>query len=127
MTTDSDERRSTADPARAPDGPRHGSPVTRRASRAIGMTSSGAATLIRRAPGALATARAGARDATTALQTLPDPALRSLAATSVGIGAGLRLAGAPRLAVAAAVASAMLVGAAIALRPAVAPPGPVTA
>jgi hypothetical protein len=88
-----------------------------RMSRAVGTTSSGAAALIRRAPSALEAVRAGAQDATSALQTLPDPALRSLAATSVGIGAGLRLAGAPRLAVAAAVASAMMVAAAIALRP----------
>ena len=43
--------------------------------------------------------------------------LRWLAAGSVGLGAGLSLAGAPRLVVAAGVAPAVIIGAAIASRP----------
>jgi len=63
------------------------------------------------------TTQAGAQGATSALQALPDPALRWLAATSVGVGAGLSLAGAPRVVVAAGVAPALFAGAAILLRP----------
>jgi hypothetical protein len=110
MTTTASRQYPRGDPASSPGLRGH-------LAGAMRATSSGAATLIRRVPGTVGTARAGARDTTSALQTLPDPTLRSLAATSVGIGAGLRLAGAPRLAVAAAVASAMIVAAAIALRP----------
>ena len=54
---------------------------------------------------------------TTALQSLPDSTLRWIAATSVGLAAGLRLAGAPRLVSAAGAAPALIVGAVIALRP----------
>jgi hypothetical protein len=61
--------------------------------------------------------RAGASDTTTALQVLPDPTLRWLAATSVGLGAGLHLAGVPRVLIAAAVTPAILLGAAIVGRP----------
>jgi hypothetical protein len=61
--------------------------------------------------------RTGASDTTTALQALPDPTLRWLAATSVGLGAGLYLAGVPRGVIAAAVTPAILLGAAIVGRP----------
>jgi hypothetical protein len=73
--------------------------------------------LIRRVPGTIRATRTGAGGTTSALQTLPDPMLRWLAAGSVGLGAGLSLAGAPRLVVAAGVAPALMIGAAIALRP----------
>ena len=61
--------------------------------------------------------RAGAQGTTIVLQTLPDPTLRSLAATSLGLGAGFYLAGAPRLLVAAGIAPALIMGAAMVLRP----------
>jgi hypothetical protein len=61
--------------------------------------------------------RVRAHGTTIALQTLPDPTLRWLAATSVGLGAGLHLAGAPRLVTAAGLAPAAIMGAAIVLRP----------
>ncbi len=61
---------------------------------------------------------AGAQATTTALQTLPDSTLKGFAATSVGLGAGVYLAGGPRLAAAAAVAPAVIMGVAMALRPA---------
>jgi hypothetical protein len=61
--------------------------------------------------------RVGANSTTSALQTLPDPTLRWLAASSAGLSAGFYLAGAPRLVVAAGVAPALIMGAAIVLRP----------
>jgi hypothetical protein len=61
--------------------------------------------------------RDGARATTSALQTLPDSTLRWLAASSVGLGAGLYLAGKKRILIAAGVAPAVIMGAAIALRP----------
>lgn len=79
------------------------------------MTS--ATRLIAHVPKTLNATRIGARDTTSALQTLPDSTLRWLAASSIGVGAGFVLARAPRLAVAAGVAPAVILGAAIALRP----------
>jgi hypothetical protein len=74
-----------------------------------------------RAPGtvhdSVAATKDGARATTTALQTLPDSTLRWLAASSVGLGAGLYLAGKQRLLIIAGVAPAVIMGAAIALRP----------
>jgi hypothetical protein len=77
-------------------------------------------------PGTMHATRAGARGTTSALQTLPDSTLRSLAASSIGLGAGFYLAGAPRLVIAAGVAPALIVGAAIVLRP-IAPVAPAEA
>ena len=77
----------------------------------------GAGVLIARAPRAARATRTGASGTTSALQKMPDPILRWLAAGSVGLGAGLSLAGAPRLVVAAGMAPALIIGAAIASRP----------
>lgn len=74
-------------------------------------------TLAERLPATLRATRTGARDATSTLQELPDPTLRWLAAGSVGLGAGLFLAGRPRLVIAACVAPALALGAAIVARP----------
>lgn len=87
------------------------------------MARRGSANLIARVPGTLRTTRTGAQEATTALQSLPDPTLRTLAASSLGLGAGLFLTGAPRLLIVAGVVPAMFMGAAVALRP-VAPLAP---
>jgi len=84
---------------------------------AVELARTSAATVIERAPGALRAMRAGVGGTTAALQRLPDSTLRWIAATSVGLGAGLRLAGAPRLVSAAGAAPALVVGAVIALRP----------
>ncbi len=70
-------------------------------------------------PGTVRSTRLGADRTTKALQRLPDSKLRWLAASSVGLGAGFYLAGAPRLIAAAGVAPALVMGAAIALRPTV--------
>jgi len=111
------KRRSPSTPAKARDRRRHLASVGRRVSGAIEMARTGATTLIVRMPGIVHATRAGAQGTTSALQTLPDPVLRWLAAGSVGLGAGLSLAGAPRLVRAAGVAPALIMGAAIALRP----------
>jgi hypothetical protein len=76
-----------------------------------------ARTLAGHVPGAIRATRIGAQETTTALQTLPDSTLRWLAASSVGLSAGLRLARAPRIVVAAGAVPALIAGAAIALRP----------
>jgi hypothetical protein len=89
----------------------------RRVSGAIRIARTGVTMFIVRVPGTMHATRAGAHDTTSALQALPDPTLRWLAAGSIGLGAGLSLAGAPRLVVAAGVAPALIMGAAIALRP----------
>ena len=87
-------------------------------SGTIELARASAARLIERAPAVMRATRAGVDGTTAALQTLPDSTLRWIAATSVGLAAGLRLAGAPRLVSAAGAAPALIVGAAMALRPA---------
>lgn len=91
--------------------------VARRASGAIGTARTSAASLVARVPGAMRTTRAGAYDTASALQKLPDPTLRWMAAGSVGLAAGLYLAGLPRLVAAAGAAPALIMGAAVVLRP----------
>lgn len=91
--------------------------VARRVAGVMKSARASAAILIGHVPGTVRATRAGAQDTTNALQTLPDSTLRWLAAGSVGLGAGLRLARAPRIVVAAGVVPALMAGAAIALRP----------
>jgi hypothetical protein len=95
--------------------------ISRRASGAVKSVRAAASKLIGRAPHAMqdtmTATRDGARATTSALQTLPDSTLRWLAASSVGLGAGLYLAGKKRILIAAGVAPAVIMGAAIALRP----------
>jgi hypothetical protein len=61
--------------------------------------------------------RVRANATTSALQILPDSTLQGLAASSVGFGAGFSSPRVPRLVTVAAVAPAMIIGAAIILRP----------
>jgi len=117
MTIAESERRSPGSPAPARERHEHRARAVRRMSGAIELARRGAITVIERVPGAVRATWAGAHGATSALQTLPDSTLRWIAATSVGLGVGLRLAGAPRLVSAAGAAPALIVGAAIALRP----------
>jgi hypothetical protein len=70
-----------------------------------------------RLPWAIGRVRSGAQNTVTRLQTVPDSGLRLLAAASIGFGAGLRLAGAPRLATLAGFAPASILGFAIVSRP----------
>jgi uncharacterized protein YjbJ (UPF0337 family) len=105
--------------ARAPAGdpPSDGESAHRRLSGAVETARTSAATLVERAPGTVRAARAGAREATSALQALPDSTLRWLSGASVGLAAGLTIARAPRLVRAAAAVPALIMGAVIALRP----------
>ena len=80
----------------------------------------GAETVVGHAPQAAGAARAGVHGTAVALQQLPDSTLRSLAASSIGLGAGLYLSGRRRLAIAASVVPALLAGVAI-TRPPVEP------
>ena len=91
--------------------------LARHAAGAVRFTARSAARVIGRVPGTVHATRAGATGTTSALQTLPDSTLRAIAATSVGVGTGFYLARAPRLVIAAGVAPALLMGAAIVLRP----------
>ena len=108
-----------ADGARTPVRRRPGrfAVAMRRVSGAASAVRAGAGMLLDRVPGTVRATRVGASDATSALQTLPDSTLRWLAAGSVGLGAGLFLAGAPRVVIAAGVAPALAMGAAALARP----------
>jgi hypothetical protein len=77
-----------------------------------------------RLPGTLGHVRSGAEGTVTNLQTVPDSGLRLLAAASIGLGAGLRLAGKNRLAALAGFAPASIFGFAIMSRPRPARPEP---
>ena len=70
-----------------------------------------------RIPAVARAARTGALGTNGALQRLPDSTLRWLAAASIGLAAGLQIAGAPRLTRWVGMAPALVVGAALALRP----------
>jgi hypothetical protein len=70
-----------------------------------------------RVSGALHATRTGAQGTTSALQTLPDTTLMGVAAGSLGVGAGFYLARAPRLAIVVGIVPALIMGAAIVLRP----------
>ena len=117
MTVTKPERRSPAATAPARDRRKLLAGAVRRVSGLVGIARASAAMLIARAPGTMRATRVGAHGTTSALQTLPDPTLRWLAASSAGLSAGFYLAGAPRLLVAAGVAPALIMGAAIVLRP----------
>jgi len=117
MTVARREQRSSDTTAPASDRRGHITSAVRRVSGLVGIARASAAMLIARAPGTMRATRVGAHSTTSALQSLPDPTLRWLAASSAGLSAGFYLAGAPRLFVAAGVAPALLMGAAIVLRP----------
>lgn len=117
MTIAESKRRSPGSPAHARDVRRLSASVARHVSEAIKIASTSATTLMARVPGTMRATRAGAQGTTSALQTLPDPTLRWLAAGSVGLAAGFYLAGVPRLVAAAGAAPALIIGAAVVLRP----------
>jgi uncharacterized protein YjbJ (UPF0337 family) len=117
MTSAELELNAPETPSPTPDLQDAPTSVVGRVSGAVRLVGTSATTLTRRLPGSVHATRAGAHQVTSALQRLPDSTLRWIAASSVGLGAGLRLAGAPRLVSAAGAAPALIVGAAIALRP----------
>ena len=71
----------------------------------------------RRSVRAVAATRAGLGWTSRRVQAMPASTSQSLAAGSVGLGAGLLIAGAPRLVAATGVAPAVLIGASILMRP----------
>jgi hypothetical protein len=83
-----------------------------------GRAREGLATAMGRVPETARATAAGARGTTSALQQIPDSKLRWLTASSIGLAAGLKVAGAPRWMQAAGIVPALFTGAAIALRPA---------
>jgi hypothetical protein len=68
-------------------------------------------------PDAVERTRVTAQRTTSSLQTMPDTTLRMVAAASIGLSAGLSLAGAPRLVALVALVPAIFVGGAVATRP----------
>jgi hypothetical protein len=91
-------------------------PLVIRVKRASGLALSRVSRLVGGAVGTMRATRAGAASTTSALQAYPDSTLRGFAATSIGLGAGLYVAGKRRLVVAAGLVPALLAGAAIVLR-----------
>jgi hypothetical protein len=91
--------------------------LVRRALRAVRLGLATAGTPVARLPEMARATRVRANTTTSMLQLLPDSTLQGLAASSIGLGTGFYLAGSPRLLTAAAVTPAMIIGAAIVLRP----------
>lgn len=76
----------------------------------------GISAIVARGPATMRAARSGARGTVEALQTLPDTSLRSLGATSVGLGVGLSFTRARRLAFLAGIVPALIEAAIVARR-----------
>jgi hypothetical protein len=87
----------------------------------VGAARSGADQVAEHLPEAVGRARVGAQETTATLQSLPDHTLRILAAGSLGLAAGFFLRGAPRAITLVAIVPAVLLGSAIATRPATTP------
>lgn len=107
----------TAGPDPKEDPQEHPTRLAGRVSGVIRAVRSSATTLMDRLPATVKATRARAHSTATALQSLPNSTLRGLAATSLGLGAGFYIAGAPRVVTAAGVAPALVMGAAMVLRP----------
>jgi hypothetical protein len=82
----------------------------------VRMVRATAAAVVEQAPETVDAARTGALDTAEAVQRLPKSTLQWLAASSVGLGTGLFLSGAPRVVIAAGMTPALLIGAAIVAR-----------
>jgi hypothetical protein len=74
-----------------------------------GQVEDSSARLVDRVPEAVEAVRDGAREAARTVEAMPDPTRRLLATLSIGLGAGLYLAGAPRLLTLLAFAPALVV------------------
>jgi hypothetical protein len=117
MTYEGSQLSSPDTQAPTEDGHRRLTDLSRHTKGAVKLVGRSTSRIIAHIPGTMGATQAGVHDAASALQTLPDPTLRTLAASSVGLGAGLYLTRAPRLVIVAGVLPAMIMGAAIALRP----------
>ena len=96
---------------------KQGGDIAGEARSAAGQVRTAVEDALEHLPEAVDTARAGAKDTTATLQTMPDPTLELLAAVSIGLAGGLYLAGAPRVLTLAAIAPALILGVAILTRP----------
>jgi hypothetical protein len=117
MTNPQPEKRSARTSVPAGERPSRLAGTGGRAFGALNTAAKRATMFISRVPGTVHATQTGAQGTTNALRRLPDSTLRWLAASSVGLGAGFYLAGAPRLAIAVGVAPALFMGAAIVGRP----------
>jgi hypothetical protein len=91
--------------------------LTTQLRSAVRIARTTAPMLRRRSARAVAATRTGLGWTTRRVRAMPSSTSQSLAAGSVGLGAGLFLGGAPRLVAATGVAPAVVIGAAILLRP----------
>jgi hypothetical protein len=80
------------------------------------MARTTALAVVEQVPETIDAARTGAVDTAATVQRLPKSTLQWLAASSVGLGAGFFLSGAPRVVIAAGMAPALIIGAAIVAR-----------
>jgi hypothetical protein len=83
--------------------------ITASARELASQVESGSTRLVDRVPDAVESARAGAMDAARTVDAMPEQTRLVLAALSLGVGAGLYLAGAPRLVTVLAFAPAAVV------------------
>ena len=77
----------------------------------VSQVRDGSSRLVERMPEAMEAARTGARDAARTVESMPEQRRLALTTLSVGLGAGLYLAGAPRLLTVLALTPALVVAA----------------
>lgn len=94
-----------------------GSSLVNRVRGLVGFAGRNGTQAVIRLPATWGGFRSGAENTVTSLQKVPDSELGLLAAASFGLGAGLGIAGAPRLATAAGFACASILGFAMVSRP----------
>lgn len=87
------------------------------------MARATALAVVEQVPETVDAVRTGALDTVVTVQRLPKSTLQWLAASSVGLGAGFFLSGAPRVVIAAGMTPALIIGAALVARQT--DPGPV--
>jgi len=107
-------RKPDTDTSRKPDADSYESRVQELAASARDLASQvedGSARIVDRVPEAVEAVRSSAMDAAKTVEAMPEPTRRILATLSLGLGAGLYLAGAPRLLTLIALGPALVVGA----------------
>jgi hypothetical protein len=113
-TNDIKTRKPDIDATMKPDADTYESRVQELAASARDLASQiedGSARIVDRVPEAVEAVRSSAMDAAKTVEAMPEPTRRILATLSLGLGAGLYLAGAPRLLTLIAFGPALVVGA----------------
>ena len=90
--------------------------IAHRVLDGVKMARATALAVAEQVPETIDAARTGALDTAVTVQRLPKSTLQWLAASSVGLGAGFFLSGAPRVVIAAGMTPALIIGAAIVAR-----------